>query len=256
LLALKLALVAASVALSTLAARRWGHAIGGTVAGMPMIAAPIIAVLLIDQSAEAVRAIALATLVCLPGAILHIVTFARAGFRMAWPFALLAALAVYTLVGGALTWLHLPAWAVVLLALVAPSIGWWTAPRSAHAPGPVGVARIEFAMRLAAALGMAAAVILGADAMPAAISGLLLAVPINGTVLPCFTLPRHGADANASLLRGFVMGLHGFAAFFIALYLTLGVLEPALSFAVSLGAAMAAAALVQLVKRKMASRPW
>jgi len=253
--ALKLALVAASVVLSTLAARRYGHAIGGTVAGMPMIAAPIVAVLLVDQSVEAVRAIALATLVCLPAALVHIVTFARSAFRYAWPLSLLAALAAYTVVGGALTWLHLPALAVVLLALVAPSIGWWAAPRSDHAPGPVGVPRIEFGMRLLAALGMATVVILGADVMPAAISGLLLAVPINGTVLPCFTVPRYGADANASLMRGFVMGLHGFAAFFVALYFTLGVFGPGLSFAVSLGVAFAAAAVVQLVRRRMANRP-
>lgn len=35
--ALKLALVGASVLLSSLAARRFGHAVGGTLAGLPMI---------------------------------------------------------------------------------------------------------------------------------------------------------------------------------------------------------------------------
>ncbi len=51
---------------------------------------------------------------------------------------------------------------------------------------------------------------------------LLLAVPIAGNVLPCFTLPRCGAAATVALPRGFVRGLSGFGAFFVALTLGRG----------------------------------
>lgn len=250
MLVLKLLLVAVSVWLSTLAARRFGHALGGAVAGMPMIAAPITAVLLVDHEAAAVRTIALATLVCLPATVAHIVTFAHAARRLPWWACLALALGVYAAVGAALAQLALPAAAACALALVAPSIGLWASPRVAHLPGPVAVPRAEFVLRIAAALAMAAAVIAGADTLPAGVSGLLLAAPITGSVLPCFTLPRYGADATASLMGGFVQGLHGFAAFFLVLYVALGAFDSrAGAFCVALAASFAMALLVQGVRR-------
>ena len=107
------------------------------------------------------------------------------------------------------------------------------------------VPHIELGLRVAAAMAMAAAIIIGADALPPAISGLLLAVPITGSVLPCFTLPRHGAAATASLLSGFIQGLHGFAAFFIVLYIALGEMDRWPAFCVALAASLIAALLVQ-----------
>lgn len=249
MLAFKLLLVAGSVLLSTVAARRWGHRIGGAVAGMPMIAAPIVAVLLIDQGADQVRAIALGTLACLPAAILHIVGFAHAATRWPWPACLALALSVYAVAGALLAGLQLPALAASLLALAAPAIGLKLAPRIAALPGPVAVPRAELVLRIVAAVAMAAAIIVGADVFPPGVSGLLLAVPITGTVLPCFTLPRYGAAATASLMAGFVHGLHGFAAFFVILYLALGSLHPALAFSAALAGALGMAVSVQAVRR-------
>jgi hypothetical protein len=249
LLALKLALVAFSVLLSTQAARRFGHAVGGAVAGMPMIAAPISAILLVDLGAEPVRAIALATLACLPAAIAHIVTFSRAAQRFAWPVCLAMALGVYVVVAGVLAWQHWPAFAVCAIALAAPAVGLKLAPRGGGAASPVPIPRSELVLRIAAALLMAAAIIVGSASLPAAISGLLLAVPITGSVLPCFTLPRHGRAATASLMHGFVQGLHGFAVFFVVLYLALGVFGRAAAFALALLASFATAAAVQAWRR-------
>jgi hypothetical protein len=113
----------------------------------------------------------------------------------------------------------------------------------------VPVPRGELVLRVLAAVAMAAAIILGASALPPAVSGLLLAVPITGTVLPCFTLPRYGAPATAALLAGFVHGLHGFAAFFVTLYFALGVLAPAAAFTVALAAALGVAMAVQALRR-------
>lgn len=255
MLALKLLLVAMSVLLSTLAARRFGHAIGGAVAGMPMIAAPIVAILLIDHDPLEVRAIALATLACVPATILHIVTFAKAAPRARWPAALAAALLAYGIAGAVLTRLPLPPLAVCALALAAPSVGLWLTARQPHARAPVHVPQIELVLRIAVAVAMAAAIILGADTLPTALSGIMLAVPITGTVLPCFTLPRYGAAATVSLMTGFLQGLHGFTAFFIALYWTLGALHPAAAFGVALAAALAMAVGVQAAARIARARP-
>lgn len=249
MLVLKLALVAFSVWLSTFAAKRFGHAVGGAVAGLPLIAGPIIAILLVDQGEQQVRAIALATLACVPAAIAHIVASAHAARRFPWPVGLAIALTVFALVGTLLTRLALPVSAVCLLALAAPPLGLLLVPRGAPLRGPVAVPRIEFVLRIAAALAMAATIILGADTLPSAISGLLLAVPITGSVLPWFTLPRYGAAATVALMGGFVQGLHGFAAFFLVLYAALGRLGGAGAFCLALAAALATAVAAQGVRR-------
>jgi len=252
MLALKLSLVALSVLLATLASRRFGHAVGGAVAGMPMIAAPIIAILLVDHGAQQVRAIAWATLLCVPAAIVHIVVFARAAQFLPWGACLLVALSAFGASGVLLTWLDLPATIVCLLALASPPLGMLAVPAGSRVRVAVSVPQAELVFRVAAALLMAGAVILGADAFPSSVSGLLLAVPIAGSVLPCFTLPRYGPVATASLLGGFAQGLNGFTAFFVVLYLALGTFDRAAAFSLALGASLGVAVLVQAARRHFA----
>ncbi|MES2787555.1 MAG: hypothetical protein V4684_18970 [Pseudomonadota bacterium] len=249
MLALKLALVAASILVATLAARRYGHALGGIVGGMPMIAAPICAVLLLGIGADAVRAIALAALVCIPGSIVHSVSVAWTARVAPWPVSVGFGLVLFTIVGLAFTWLQLPPAASCVVALAAPSLGLLASPRVARTIGPVHLPRAEIVLRIVAAVVMAAAVILSTDAFPPAVSGLLLAVPITGTVMPCFTLPRHGAQATAALMGGFIMGLHGFAAFFVVLYLALGEMPRVSAFALALISAGLVAGAAQWMRR-------
>jgi hypothetical protein len=245
MLALKLALVAASVLLSTLAARRFGHAIGGAVAGMPMIAAPIMAILLIDHTAVQVQAIALATLACVPATILHIVTFSRIAPRFSWLTCVTTALLVFVVSGVLLTGASLPVTLVCLIALAAPAVGLQLVTQTRGPAAAVAVPHTELVLRILAAVLMAAVIILGADALPAAISGLLLAVPITGTILPCFTQARYGPAATISLMAGFIRGLHGFAVFFLVLYFALGEFSRWVAFVAALAAALAMALAVQ-----------
>ena len=219
--ALKLGLVAASVLFASLAARRFGHSVAGTLAGMPMIAGPIMGFLLLQEEPDRVRSVALATLVCLPATIAHMVVFAHSARTLRWPAALLLANLVFVGGGWVLSKLELPPFVVCALALLAPVLGLAAMPRRSQTLSPVTIPQAELVLRVLAALAMAAAIMRGASFLPAIVSGLLLAAPITGNVLPCFTLPRHGVAATASLLWGFVRGLFGFVAFFVALYAAL-----------------------------------
>lgn len=238
---LKLLLVAASALLSSLAARRFGHAVGGTLAGLPMIAGPIMGFVLWSTPVESVRAIALATLVCLPATVAHLVVLAWSATRWPWWAALVLANVAFFGVGAALPRLPFPALAVCALALAALALGGPAMPRLRVAPGAVEIPHVELACRVAAAMLVAWLIIRSAGVAPAALSGLLLAVPITGNVLPCFTLPRYGAAATVALLRGFVRGLSGFGAFFVTLYLLLAVWPAAAAYAAAWAAALAAA---------------
>jgi hypothetical protein len=252
LFALKLALVAASMLVATAAARRWGHAVSGLMAGLPMIIGPITALLLLDQSAERVRAILLATLQCQPAMLLHVLVFAHAARHLSWPACLLLANALYLLLAWWLTRLDLDAVlaAALVLVLWIGSLRIWP-PTGGATSTRVSVPRSELWWRIGTAVVVAAGVIQGAATMPAAFSGALLALPITGNVLPAFTLPRHGAQATALLLRGFWHGQLGFAAFVIVMVALLPMLHPAAAFVL----AVAAAVLAPWLHRRRGPQP-
>lgn len=247
MLALKLALVAASVLLATLAARRWGHRVSGTLAGFPVVAAPIMLFVLAQQPGERAAAIALATLACLPATALHLCVFAAALVRGAPWWAAFAAANAAFLGAGALLAAATPGPAGTMAAsgaaLAAGVIFTRGLARRAHArdaaagTGPVTVPRAEVVLRMGAAMAMAAAVMWAADHLAPGASGLLLAIPIAGNVLPCFTAPRFGAAAAAALLAGFARGLFGFWAFFAVLMLALPLTGPLPAAALALLAA-------------------
>lgn len=250
---LKLLLVAASALLSSLVAKRFGHAVGGTLAGLPMIAGPIMGFVLWATPVEGVRAIALATLVCLPATVAHLVSFAWSGTRWPWWLSLALANLAFFGLGLLMPQLGLPAWLVCLLALAVLALGGVAMPRLRIAPGAVDIPHAELACRVAAALLVAWAIIRSAGVAPAALSGLLLAVPITGNVLPCFTLPRYGAAATVALLRGFVRGLSGFGAFFVTLYLGLAAWPAGVAYAAAwIAALVVASALYALQRRHLA----
>ena len=247
LLIAKLALVAASMWGASLLARRYGHAVSGALAGLPVIVGPILAMLLIDLPAERVRGIALATLVCEPAMLAHIVVFANAARRFRWPVCLALATVTFLAMATALAQLAWGALVASALALAALVIAARSLPASGSATdAPVPVPRTELAWRIGVALVIAGSVMWGADHLPAAIAGALLAVPITGSVLPCFTLPRHGPQATARLLAGFVRGQSGFVAFFVVL---VGLL-PHAPKTVAFVAAVASAAAAPLVLRR------
>lgn len=258
LLLFKLALVGASVLLASLAARRFGHAVGGTIAGMPVIAGPIMGFVLWQSTPQQARAIALATLVCLPAAMVHMATFAWSATRWRWPVALLAANVAFLVAGAALSWIGKPAPVVLLLALAAPALVGLVMPRVSGAVAAVHIPRVELALRVLAAVLMAFAIIRSAALVPAMLSGLMLALPIAGNVLPCFTLPRYGAAATVALIAGFTRGVYGFACFFVTLYGALALLPAGPAYLLAWLAAGAAALVVytmaQRARRKQSAR--
>ena len=227
-LLLKLAMVAGVVGLASWVTRRLGHAAGGWMAGLPVIAGPITGLLLLDLAPALVREVCLATLQCQPALMAYLVVMAHAAQRLSWPACLLLAIGAYLATGLLLLALALPAATALVLALASPALGLLVMPRQARqaAAGPVPLDRTELLARMLVACLVAAGVMLGAQHLAAAWAGLLLAAPIAGLVLPAFTLPRHGGPATAALLAGFARGQVGFVVFFAAMVLALPRLAP------------------------------
>lgn len=243
MLILKLLLIGATVYLSSMAARFGGHRLSGLITGLPMIVGPILALVLIDHGAPRTREIALATLMCFPATLLHAVVFAQASRRWPWPVCLLLATALYLAFAAGLKLLALPFLGAGVLAALSPLVALRLMPavEAGPAASSVLIPRQELFFRIAAAMAMAAAIIEGAGFLPAFVSGLLLAVPIAGAVLPCFTLPRYGSAATVQLLRGFARGLYGFLAFIVMLCLLLPLMAAPAAFCLAVLSAPLAA---------------
>lgn len=256
MLAAKLALITACVLGSSLVARRWGHAAGGWLAGLPMIGGPIVGLLIMDIGAERGRDTCLATLRCHAALVAYLVSYAWAARRFPWPACLALSLMVFFMLGGLMIALDGPEWSVVVLSVLAVTLGNWAmtllSGPAAAAVGQVALPGAELWSRVAAAVLMAAVVIGGSSQLPVAAAGLLLAVPIVGLVLPCFTLPRHGAVATVALLRGFTVGQIGFSAFFIAMLVLLPAWPAGLAWLMSMGAAAATPVVVQRLRARAA----
>jgi len=237
---LRLALVPAAVWLASLAARRWGHAVSGYLGGLPLIGGPITLYLAIDHGTSFAARSATMTLAVILGQAAHLLAFAHAARRVSWPLALAAGWSSFALVAALAARLAPSAPLALLLAAAGLACAWRWLP---HHRGDVGlplIPRAELRLRLAAAFVLAAVILWAARVFGPVVSGILLSVPVTGSIMPPFTVALYGPEALARLVRGFVVGLCGFAAFFFVLSATLVPVGIVAGFAAATAAALAA----------------
>ena len=233
---LRLALVPAAVWVASLAARRWGHAISGYLGGLPMIGGPITLFLAMDLGLAFAARSALFTLAAIEGQAAHLLTFGWIARRGSWSLALVSGWTAFALVSLALTFVPLHPAIALAFAIGGLAAAWRWLPRQKGQAVAPRIPPMERRLRLVAAFALAAAILWSAPIFGPVVSGILLSVPVTGSIMPPFTLALYGPDALARLLRGFVVGLSGFTAFFATLAFALApfgiaAFVPALGFA-------------------------
>ena len=237
---LRLALVPAAVWLASLAARRWGHAASGYLGGLPMIGGPITLFLAIDLGAAFAAHSALVTLAAVLGQAAHLLAFAHVGRRHGWAFALASGWIAFFSVAFLATRLPLSPWLALAFAAGGLLAAWrWLPPIRGGAMLPA-IPPFELRLRLVAAFVLAAFILWSAPVFGPVASGILLSLPITGSIMPPFTLAFHGNDAVARLTRGFIVGLCGFTAFFFTVASTATRWGLTASFLAAVAAALAA----------------
>jgi hypothetical protein len=244
---LRLALVPAAVWLASLAARRWGHAVSGYLGGLPLIGGPITLFLALDLGPAFAARSALFTLAVVLGQAAHLMAFAHTARHRRWPTALAAGLASFAL--AALLVAQLPLTPLIALALAATGLGaaWRWLPRVRGSATLPGIPPIEMRLRLLAAFALAGLILWSAPILGPVASGILLSLPITGSIMPPFTLACYGAHAVARLMRGFVVGLSGFSAFFLVVASTVASWGIAVSFLAAVGCALGAVFAVERI---------
>jgi hypothetical protein len=237
------AVAACLVAASTMAARVWGHGVGGVVSAFPLIVGPALLLAALRQDAAFAATMASATLLGLVALSGFVLAYGRSARRCGWPLSLglaWAAAAVLGMlagrVGGGLL-------GGLLAAIVSPTLAHAALPRGQKVEVQARFPPWEIPARMALTAVLIAALTVAGERFGPTVAGALAALPTLASVLAVFTHARHGQDALLAMLRGMLGGLATFVSFcaLIALLVEPAGVIPAFVFATG------AALLVQLV---------
>ncbi|HEV7584300.1 MAG TPA: hypothetical protein VGO14_00830 [Solirubrobacteraceae bacterium] len=241
-LAVKLLLAPSFVVGASLATRRFGARIGGLIAGLPVVAGPIVLVYALAHGRRFAAGAAAGTLLGLISLIAFVVVYARLAEKRSWLTSMLAGWAAFAAATAGFSLVSLPAGAALALAAVAIAGGLLALPRGPQQPAPQGRPPVwDLPLRAGCALVLVLTLTAVAGWLGSQLSGLLAPFPIIATVLAVFTHLQRGSDELVRLLRGLVSGFGAFALFFF----TLAVSLPALSTIASFSLATAVAVLTQ-----------
>ena len=109
--------------------------------------------------------------------------------------------------------------------------------------------------RALAALGLVLALTAVSGALGPHLSGLLAPFPIVTSVLAVFTHAHGGVAQVGVLLRNFLFGFYGFAAFCFTLAIALPALASAAAFGLATAAALAVQATILLLRSRLLPAP-
>lgn len=243
----KLTLAPLMVVAATLAGRRWGAAAAGLVAGLPIVAGPILWFYAVEQGPAYAQAAAISTLLGLVSLGLFAVAYgwrawsgggALSSLLLSW-----VAFAVgTTLINGLLAGHDVGLGRAFFYGLAALFLALRSLPPAeAGAAAPSPPPSFDLPLRLVATAGLVWGLTHYAQALGPRLGGLLTPFPVASTVLTVFAHRQGGSDAARSVLKGLLLALNAFAVFCLALALCL----PRAGIAVAFGVALAASALVQ-----------
>lgn len=239
LLALKLLLVPAFLLMVSLAGRRWGPQVAGWLAGLPVVAGPILFFLAVERGVDFAADAAALSLSAVLASVCFSLAYAHAGLRAPWPLALAAGLVAWAAAAWALS--CLPASAGLALGvslatlLIAPRL--FPVARAQPPLRPTGTG--ELLLRMLAGVVLTVGVTAAAAPLGPAWSGLLAVFPVLGMVLGVFSHRTQGAGFAAALLRAMATGLYAFVAFCFVLALSLPAWGTAWAFIVATLASLA-----------------
>jgi len=228
------------IAAATLAGRRWGHALSGWLVGLPLTSGPVVFFLAIDQGSRFATTAALAVLLGTISQAAFAVAYAWVAVRAGWPVATAAGCGVFALstIGFQRVSLPaLPAFALVTASLILATI---LMPQSRPADRRAPASGWDLPLRIVVATGLVLLLTGIAPTIGAHLTGLLSPFPVYAGVLAIFAHQQRG-DAAVNVLRGLLLGLFSFAAFFVLLAIGLNRIGIGLSF----GLATASALVIQ-----------
>jgi hypothetical protein len=245
----KIVLPVLMIGIVTVAAHRWGPAVGGVLGAVPAKGGPILLFLAIEQSPAFAATAAVTALGGAAGCGVFCLVYARVCHRTTWPIAALASYSAFLVIWAAMIplerWGLLPAFVATAAILVASR---QLLPAAAPTPGKRKMSRTDLPSRMIAGAGMVVFVTTVGPIFGATISGMLTTIPTIAAVLAIFTHAQEGPDRTVGVMRGITHGLLGFASFLAVV----GVTIESRGIVVGFALALAAVVVVQAVELRSA----
>jgi uncharacterized membrane protein (GlpM family) len=250
MLALKLVLVPTFLLLITLAGRRWGPEIAGWLAGLPVVAGPILFFLALAHGPQFAAQAATASLAAVLGTVTFNIAYSHAARGLHWPAALPIALAAWACAAFALS--QIPALPIetarlvsLAIALATLLIGPYLFPAAGEQAPRHETGSVELVCRMLAGAASTVLVTWVSGALGESWSGLLAVFPTLGGVLAVFSHRSRGGVEAGTLLQAMLPGLYSLATF----CLTLSLVLPGVGIAAGFGIAIVATVLMQVATR-------
>ncbi len=204
----------------TLVSLRLGPAISGVLIGLPLTSGPVVLFLALDHGAAFAAATASGIIAGTMSQAAFCLVYTRLVFRLSWWVTLLAGWLAF----GTMTWLLMSASNVAapLLALISLTVLALTLrlmPRGQAAAASAAAPRWDLPARMVVATAFVLALTSLAAYLGPHLSGLLAPFPLFASILAAFSHRLQGAAVAVRLLRGLVLGLVTFVAFFIVIAL-------------------------------------
>jgi hypothetical protein len=243
LLATKLLLAPLCVIAVSLAGRRWGVGAAGILGGLPVVAGPILLVFTLVHGNSFGAKAASATLLGLAALTTFVVVYGRVAPETGPVPSVFTGWASFLLCVALLTLLDDPPSGISLVLVAACfATGLRLLPAPPRALSPAGALPWwDLPARGLAALTLVVVLTAVSGALGPELSGLLAPFPIITSVLAVFTHTHGGTDQVRVLLRNFLVGFYGYAAFCFVLAVGL----PSLGVTAAFGLALTTALAVQ-----------
>jgi hypothetical protein len=244
LLAVKLTLAPAFVVGASLASRRFGPRVGGLIAGLPVVAGPILLIYALAHGRAFASGAAAGTLLGLISLTAFLVVYSRVGARASWPVTLLAGWLTFALGTAVLSTFSLPVGAALALAAASVLTGFVALPHPSGVQSACAPAPWDLPLRAVCAAALVLTLAAVSGWLGPRLSGLLAPFPIIATVLATFTHAQSGMDDVRRMSRGMVTGFCAFALFCCTVSVALRTLDIATSFVLATVVALATQAVM------------
>ena len=232
------------MAAATRVAARLGHAAGGLVGGLPVVAGPIVLIYALEQGRGYAAEAAEATVLGIVSLLAFCAVYGALAVRARWWAAVAGGWLAFGVATAVFAQVEIPVPASAALCLAGIAV---VAPRLRRAGAlPAEVERRSdlLALRLVTTAALVVALTAAAGSVSPRVAGLLAPFPIITAVLAGFTHARAGGAAANELLAGLTRGLVSFVLFFVALAALLPGLGIAGGFAAATCAALACHAVL------------
>jgi hypothetical protein len=238
------------VALVSLAARRWGTTFGGLIMGLPWMTGPVLFFLALDKGER--FAIDACTGIELGVVAIALYSFAYGALARVggWSLSLPAAATAFAATAWLITGLNLALSLAAAIGAASLLLVFLLLPKPRARAVPRALPWWDIPIRMLATLLLVAGIMILADRLGPQLSGIVSTYPVVLTVVGSFTHHQLGADAVLRILRGIMLSLLSFVAFFFVTGTVIDQIGLVAAYALAAGVAVAmSAALIAITRR-------